>query len=162
MQTFKFHVLKFQNMYFVKCVFFNRWVVRLWRIVIALFSENINKKICKNIYIIRKDLCLKMDKSPYQSAVQYGRKWKKVVKLYLSLKIKFIPKRKLGNGKLWIYQLKKEPYFPYEKRAQIRKVSKLLLILILTHRQLFEYLFELGGRLKRQINYKRGVRPHVM
>ena len=69
---------------------------------------------------------------------------------------------KPGNGKLWIYQQKKEPYFPYEKRAQIGKVSKLLLILILTHRQLFEYLLELGGKLKRKINDKGGVRPHVM
>ena len=63
-------------------------------------------------------------------------------KLYLSLKLKFIPKKKLGNGKLWLYQLKKEPYFPYEKRAQIGKVSKLLLILILTHGTAIWVLFE--------------------
>ena len=33
-----------------------------------------------------------------------------------------------------VYQLEKKPYFPYGKRVQIEKVSKLLLILIiLTH-----------------------------
>ena len=50
------------------------------------------------------------------------------------MKVKFIPKKKLGNGKLWLYQLEKEPYFPYGKGAQIEKVNKLLLILIVTYR----------------------------
>ena len=33
-----------------------------------------------------------------------------------------------------MYQLEKEPYFPYGKGAQIEKVNKLLLILIVTYR----------------------------
>ena len=63
--------------------------------------------------LIRKDVCLKLDKSPYLSALQYGRKWEKALKHHLSLKLKFIAKKKLGNGKLWLYQLEKEPYFGY-------------------------------------------------
>ena len=64
--------------------------------------------------------------------------WKKMrniktLKHYLSLKLKFIPKKKLGNRKLWLYQLEKESYVPYGKGPQIGKVSKLFLIIILTH-----------------------------
>ena len=84
------------------------------------------------LILIRKDLCLKMDKSLYQSARQYGRTWEKLLN-HLGLKLKFIPKKKLGNGKLWLYQLEKKPYFLYGKRTQIGNVSKSLLILILTH-----------------------------
>ena len=44
-----------------------------------------------------------------------------------------IPKKKLGNGKICMYQLEKEPDFPYRKVAQTEKFSKFLLILIVTH-----------------------------
>ena len=89
---------------------------------------------------------VKMDKSPY---FQYGRKSEKMLKNYLSFKLKFIPKKKLGNGKLWLYQLEREPYFPYGKRAQIGKVSKLLLILIITHgTAIWIFIRTPGGRLK--------------
>ena len=43
----------------------------------------------------------------------------KVLKHYLSLKLKFIPKKNLGKGKLGLYQVEKEPYFPYRKRTQV-------------------------------------------
>ena len=81
--------------------------------------------------------------------LQYGRKLEKMLKNYLSFKLKFIPKKKLGNGKLWLYQLEREPYFPYGKRAQIGKVSKLLLILIITHgTAIWIFIRTPGGRLK--------------
>ena len=59
--------------------------------------------------------------------------------------------------KLWLYQLEKKPYFPYGKRAEIKKVSKLLLTLILTHGEaIWIFIVTPGGRLKREIKYKGG------
>ena len=49
---------------------------------------------------------------------------KKSLKHYLSLKLKFLPKKKLNlkklNEKLWLYHLEKKAFFPYGKRAQIK------------------------------------------
>ena len=60
--------------------------------------------------------------------------------------------------KLWLYQLEKKPYFSYGKRAEIKKVSKLLLTLILTHGEaIWIFIVTPGGRLKREIKYKGGV-----
>ena len=45
--------------------------------------------------------------------------------------------------------MEKEPYFPHGKRAQIGKISKLLLILILTLGiAIWIFIRTLGGRLK--------------
>ena len=47
--------------------------------------------------------------------------WKKMrefLKQYLSLKFTLIPKYKLGNGKLRLHQLEKEPHFPYRKELK--------------------------------------------
>ena len=57
---------------------------------------------------------------------------RKSFKTLSELKFKSFQKE-AWKRKLWLYKLEKEPYFPYGKRAQIGKVSKLLLILILTH-----------------------------
>ena len=78
--------------------------------------------IYKLLILIRKYLCLRIDKLPYQSALQYGIKWKKK-------KIKISKEKDQAHSqkevwKSW-YQLEKEPYFPYGKRAQREKISKL-------------------------------------
>ena len=46
-----------------------------------------------------------MDKSLYWSTVQYERKSEKNLKNYLGLKLK----KTIGNGRVWLYQLQKEP-----------------------------------------------------
>ena len=53
--------------------------------------------------------------------------WKKRRKRFKTSELKAQVHSTPGNGKLWLYQLEKEPY------SQIGKISKLLLILILTH-----------------------------
>ena len=51
--------------------------------------------------------------------------------------------------------MEKEPYFPYGKRNQIGKVSKLLLIIILAHATaIWIFIRTPGVRLKGKINNK--------
>ena len=77
-----------------------------------------------------------------------GNKMRKSLK-HLSSKLKFTPKTKLGNAKLRLNLLGKEPYFPNGKIAQIGNVNKLLLILSLRHgTALWIFLQTPGGRLK--------------
>ena len=77
---------------FCKVCFFNYGAFRWWIIITAIFRALWEKIIKEKKRFIRKDLCLKMDKQPYWSALRYGRKCEKVLKRYLNLKLRFIPK----------------------------------------------------------------------
>ena len=74
-----------------------------------------------------------MSQNGQEAVLKCSPIWKKRRKRFKTSEVKGQVHSTLGNGKLWLYPLEKESYFPYGKRAHIAKVSKLLLILILTH-----------------------------
>ena len=56
-----------------------------------------------------------MPRNGQVAVLKYSPIWKKMrkrLKHYLSLKLKCIPKKEPGKGKLWLYQLEWKPYFP--------------------------------------------------
>ena len=55
----------------------------------------------------KKRLCLKMDKSPYYSPLQYGKKREKVLKSYLSLSSSSSPSLETGS-----YDSQDPPFSP--------------------------------------------------
>ena len=101
--------------YFVKCVF------------LTMGSSNAEGLL--QIYLHLADTYKKRFMSPngQEAVLKCSAIWKKRRKRFKTSELKAQVHSTPGNGKLWLYQLEKEPY------SQIGKISKLLLILILTH-----------------------------
>ena len=73
------------------------------------------------LMLIRNDLYLKTEKSSHLRCPPILKKMTKFFRTLSELKFQVhFQKETWKREKLWLYQLEKEPYFPYGKRVQVK------------------------------------------